>query len=65
MTCSLGRSIAMTLTARDATGRVLAAAPAGLLGPVREKVQVEAGYEAAVAAALGSAAADGVAMDGL
>ncbi|MGZ4619324.1 MAG: chromosome segregation SMC family protein, partial [Frankiaceae bacterium] len=58
-------ALAMTLTARDATGRVLAAAPAGLLGPVREKVQVEAGYEAAVAAALGSAAADGVAMDGL
>ena len=58
-------ALAMSLTARDATGRVLAAAPAGLLGPVREKVQVEPGFEAAVAAALGSAAADGVAMDGL
>ncbi|MGZ6259927.1 MAG: chromosome segregation protein SMC [Frankiaceae bacterium] len=58
-------ALAMSLTARDAAGRVLAAAPTGLLGPVREKVQVEPGFEAAVAAALGSAAADGVAMDGL
>ncbi|OKI61396.1 AAA family ATPase [Streptomyces sp. MJM1172] len=56
-------ALALGLRRKDGTGAVLAARERleGLLGPAAERVSVAAGYEAAVAAALG-AAADAVAV---
>ncbi|MFI5640280.1 AAA family ATPase [Streptomyces goshikiensis] len=57
-------ALALGLRRKDGTGAVLAARERleGLLGPAAERVSVAAGYEVAVAAALG-AAADAVAVD--
>ncbi|WP_030708502.1 AAA family ATPase [Streptomyces sp. NRRL F-2580] len=51
-------ALAMGLRRKDGTGALLAAREklAGLLGPAAERLTVTPGYEAAVAAALGSAA---------
>ncbi|MGW7452777.1 AAA family ATPase [Streptomyces sp. NPDC054787] len=51
-------ALAMGLRRKDGTGALLAARErlAGLLGPAAERLSVTPGYEAAVAAALGSAA---------
>ncbi|GAA0326147.1 hypothetical protein GCM10010302_76530 [Streptomyces polychromogenes] len=51
-------ALALGLRRKDGTGALLAARErlAGVLGPAAERVSVEAGYEVAVAAALGSAA---------
>ncbi|HVT20181.1 MAG TPA: chromosome segregation protein SMC [Mycobacteriales bacterium] len=59
-------ALALGLDRKDAAAALLAARDriAGLLGTVAELVEVEAGYEAAVAAALG-AAADAVAVRSL
>ncbi|MFE9796397.1 AAA family ATPase [Streptomyces goshikiensis] len=56
-------ALALGLRRKDGTGAVLAARERleGLLGPAAERVSVAAGYEVAVAAALG-AAADAVAV---
>ncbi|MFJ8164693.1 AAA family ATPase [Streptomyces sp. NPDC096136] len=56
-------ALALGLRRKDGTGALLAVRErlAGVLGPAAERVSVEAGYEAAVAAALGSAA-DAVAV---
>ncbi|MGW7191702.1 chromosome segregation SMC family protein, partial [Streptomyces sp. NPDC054838] len=58
-------ALALGLRRKDGTGALLAAdardRPGGLLGPAAERVRVAAGYEVAVAAALG-AAADAVAV---
>ncbi|MFB7811951.1 AAA family ATPase [Streptomyces virginiae] len=51
-------ALALGLRRKDGTGALLAARErlAGVLGPAAERLSVTAGYEAAVAAALGSAA---------
>ncbi|MFE5494425.1 AAA family ATPase [Streptomyces virginiae] len=51
-------ALALGLRRKDGTGTLLAARErlAGVLGPAAERLSVTAGYEAAVAAALGSAA---------
>ncbi|MFI5826694.1 AAA family ATPase [Streptomyces sp. NPDC051578] len=54
-------ALALGLRRKDGTGALLAARLGGLLGPAAERVRVAAGYEVAVAAALG-AAADAVAV---
>ncbi|MFF4368846.1 AAA family ATPase [Streptomyces sp. NPDC001594] len=56
-------ALALGLRRKDGTGALLAVRErlAGVLGPAAERVSVEAGYEVAVAAALGSAA-DAVAV---
>ncbi|KAM9862222.1 AAA family ATPase [Leucobacter sp. BZR 635] len=46
-------ALARSLDQRDASGEMLAAAPAGVLGRVADHVRVREGYEAAVGAALG------------
>ena len=46
-------ALARSLDQRDASGAVLAAAPAGVRGRVADHVRVRDGYEAAVGAALG------------
>ncbi|MCX5400016.1 AAA family ATPase [Streptomyces sp. NBC_00102] len=58
-------ALALGLRRKDGTGALLAAPdrPAGLLGPAARLLDVEPGYEVAVAAALG-AAADAVAATG-
>lgn len=49
-------ALALGLRRKDGTGALLAARLGGLLGPAAERVRVAAGYEVAVAAALGAAA---------
>ncbi len=56
-------ALATTLTRKDGSGALLSAGLGGVLGPVSALVQVEAGAESAVAAALG-AVADAVAVAG-
>lgn len=56
-------TLALSLRAKDGTGALVEAAPAGVQGPLAERLRVERGWENAVAALLGELASAAVVDD--